>query len=252
MIFNKVNPTNFLTSGLNIVFTIVFGTLYLSAVVMGIDKYNTAVDNKQTIAAMDVVGTADLHLFKGAVFHDNGMTYSYRACMAIENERSGDHWDITPPPFPNASIHPDGGAFCDTLFSDLDSWKDYAGGPSADGADIVWTVVCAGIFLLLCGFGAASISFAVVALLPSKITWISLPLSMLLAIIPLLGSVIFIGSAMTSVPTYWESPTTGIIVETSKVFVTSDGKLYKSPQTPYDWSDYNAIIQLGELPDEAL
>lgn len=242
----RISPTNLLTSGFQIVITIALGAfMIINAAVIGF-KVMDGYDNYQAVQRLDVVATGRLH-----VFNSRDFTYSpqgvQRKCEALQNYSTNEIVvrdttvavaDVVVAPKSN---------FCNDLFvKNIAHWQKYA--PAEDGmgfaSRLFWSIVL-GLVIMSGAYLVASIPATLLSLaIPGLMTWARV-ITVIFTIPVIAFSFFFLVSVWTTKGTYWNPPGYAS-VDTTEVFITKDGSLYKAPETFYDWTDSTTGNKLTE------
>lgn len=234
----KITSTWLLTSAAQVVITIAVGAFMLvNAAVIGfyvIEGYG----NYQKKESADVILTGRVHKFSSLEFTTNPAG-TMRTCVGVtaSNGRMvvrelGD-WEGNLP----------AGDFCGQLFSasNLTNWKHMA--PTSNGTGVLEKVLWSIGFFVVFMAGAY-----LVASIPANLVAIALPglapIAKLMALaftLPvLLFWAVFVTSAWQYHPSYWKSPD-GYVVETEKVFITRDKRVFTAPETLFGWTSSNTM-----------
>lgn len=234
----RITSTWLLTSAAQVLITIALGAFMLiNAAVIGfyvLDAY----DNYAKKESLNIVSTGRIHTFNSLEFTTNKLGVQ-RNCIAIAEDNG------------RASVREDGdwegnialGNFCHQLFSadNLTNWQDMA--PKTNGVGRIekamWSIGFLFVFMagtiLVTKIPANAIAMVVPGLYP----YVRL-FSLLLTLPVLVFWAVFVSSAWSYHPSYWKSRD-GYTVETEKVFIAADRKIYKAPETLFGWTDSHTM-----------
>lgn len=237
----KITSTWLLTSAAQVVITIAVGAFMLvNAAVIGfyvIEGYQ----NYQKKESADVILTGRVHRFSSMEFTTNPVG-TMRTCIGVtaSNGRMlvrelGDWQGIIPK-----------GDFCGQLFSadNLTNWKEMA--PITNGTSVLEKVFWSIAFFVVFMAGAyliAAIPANMVAIAIPGIASITKIITLTLTLPVLLFWAVFVTSAWQYHPSYWKSPD-GYVVETEKVFITRDKRVFTAPETLFGWTSSKTMQEL--------
>lgn len=234
----KITSTWLLTSAAQVVITIAVGAFMLvNAAVIAfyvIEGYG----NYQKKESADVILTGRVHTFSSLEFTTNP-DGTMRTCVGVTANNGqmmvrelGD-WEGNLP----------AGDFCRQLFSanNLTNWKGMA--PTSNGTNVLEKVLWSIAFFVVFMSGAY-----LVASIPANLVTISLPglasiakvMALAFTLPVLLFWAVFVTSAWQYHPSYWKSPD-GYVVETEKVFITRDKRVFTAPETLFGWTSSNTM-----------
>lgn len=237
----KITSTWLLTSAVQVIITIALGAfMIVNAAVISfyvIEGYG----NYQKKESVDVILTGRVHKFSSLEF-TTSPAGTMRTCVGVTASNGrivvrelGD-WEGN---FP-------AGDFCGQLFSasNLTNWKDMA--PTSNGSSVLEKVLWSIAFFIVFMSGAY-----LVASIPANLVAIGIPglapyaklMALVFSLPVLLFWAVFVTSAWQYHPSYWKSPD-GYVVETEKVFITRDKRVFTAPETLFDWTSSNTMQEL--------
>lgn len=224
----KVTSTWLMTSAAQVLITFVVGAfMFINAAVITFYVFE-GYQNYQKKQSMHVVETGRLHDFHSLEFtrDPNG---TQRHCTALDTS-SG------------RMLIRDGSGFCRQMMNN--DWKRLA--PSTNGVSTSEKLFWSAGFLLVFMAGAylvGSIPANLVGLvLPGLAPFIKI-IALLFTLPVLLFWAILVSSAWTYHPTYWTTPD-GYTVDTQKVYITSDRRAFKAPETLWDWTSTQTMEEV--------
>lgn len=236
----KVTSTWLLTSAAQVLITIAVGAfMIINAAVISfyvIDGYS----NYRKMKALDIVAVGRVHTFDSLEFTTNP-NGTQRHCVAGTANgrlvvRENANWDGT---LAN-------GDFCRKLFStdNVSNWTSLA--PTSNGLSTTEKVLWSLGFLIVFVTGAylvATIPATMVGILAPGLAQLTKVVAMLLTLPVWLFWGVFVASAWSYHPSYWKSPD-GYTVDTQKVFITSDRRMYKAPDTVFGWTSSHTMQEV--------
>lgn len=231
----EFTPTYVLTSVIHVLIIYIIGAFMLiNAAFIGFHVYD-GYSNYQKKEALGNVVTGRVHKFTSMEFKTSS-SGTLRACTAIDINGNITVRETKQSSTPSSN-------FCNELFSDnlVRNWKYLA--PVSNGTSFAEKVMWSGLFFIV--FMAAAYLFAVI---PAAIVGVAVPeLAGLLRLITLAFTTpvvifwaMFAYSGWTYNPTHWTSPD-GYTIQTEKVFITKDKKVYTAPESLFDWTSSNTM-----------
>lgn len=229
----KITSTWLLTSAAQVVITIAVGAFMLvNAAVIGfyvVEGYG----NYQKKESADIILTGRVHKFSSLEFTTNPAG-TMRTCVGVtaSNGQMLVHelsdWEGNLP----------AGDFCGQLFSasNLTNWKEMA--PTSNGTSVLEKVLWSIAFFVVFMAGAylvASIPANLVAIALPGIASITKVIALTFTLPVLLFWAVFVTSAWQYHPSYWKSHD-GYVVETEKVFIMRDKRVFTAPETLFGWT----------------
>lgn len=234
----RITSTWLLTSAAQVILTIAIGAfMIINAAVIGFyakDGY----DNYSKKQAMHVVAEGRIHTFHSLEFTTTPLG-TQRHCVALVP----DHGNATVREYGDWQGNIPPGDFCQQLFNagNLSLWNDFA--PTSNGMSSVEKLLWSFGFLIVFISGAILITNipanAIALMVPVLAPFVRL-ISVVLTLPVFLFWGVFVSSAWSYNPSYWKSRD-GYIVNTEKVFIAADHKLYKAPETLFGWTDNHTM-----------
>lgn len=238
----KVTSTGLLSSVFSIAIMFLIGSfMFITMAVMG-EYVLTAYENYSKKQSADIMFEARIHRFDSKEFitNPNGET---RFCTAITTGkgrpvvRERNHQGKPVPV----------GEFCSTMMSheNLNNWKRHS---RHTGPNIVETIFwAAGFFVVFmaAGFLVTSIPANLLGIMfPALLPYTKI-MAWTMALPVLLFWAMMTEAALTPVPSHWHD-SNGYLVNTQRVYVSRDLKLYTAPEQLFDWTKSDTMSKLRE------
>lgn len=220
MYFQKLTPTEVLTSGANIIIATILGFATLVAFLLMLFTITDGLRNHKRLNEFDSIGVARAHIIQ-----DNARY----PCIILQLDNGKVIYDRNTPK-------------CLETARAVTNWQHNAITKSSDGVGtvLVWSIL--GLIFIIAMYPMARIPGILISALFPPAT----PLLPFMTFICLLPGIFFVwfavGSSFGKPPIAWKNPN-GDVVRTEMVYVTKDA-LYKKPDNMYGWTDPNAGMQL--------
>lgn len=238
----KVTSTRLLSSVFSIAIIFLIGAfMFITMAVMG-EYVLTAYENYNKKQSADILFEARIHRFDSMEFITNPHG-EIRFCTAITTGkgrpvvRERNH-EGKPVPV---------GEFCSKMMSheNLNNWKQHT---RSTGPNVVETLLWAAGFLvvfMVAGFLVTSIPANLLGILFPVLLPYTKIMALVMALPVLLFWAILTEAALTPVPTSWHDAN-GYLVNTKKVYVSRDLKLYTAPEQLFDWTNSDTMSKINE------
>lgn len=234
---NLNNPTNILSSGIEVIKTLAVGFFMLAFLFFFISETKTGFDNYNFIQSLDVVDTGRLHVFDGRDFTVGMADYGVpRKCIVLIRDSDSSFQ------FTDATVAAPGGdpipanTFCaDNIVTKAFNWELYTNPqPGSTGERIFQSIVVC-LVMLSGGYLVMRIPALLVGLFSERAFYAYRLVTILFMAPVFLFCAFFLHGLWSYSPSYWNSSVG--TVTTDAVYITRDGSLYKAPDNMYSWTD---------------
>lgn len=238
----KITPTALLSSAANMVFIYLIGAFMIITMAVVGEYVITAYQNYNKMQDADVLFEARIHRFGSMEFETNPHG-EIRYCTAITTGknrpvvRERNHEGKSVPV----------GQFCANQMTHerLNNWKKNA--ITANHSKFETMLWAVGFFFVF--MAATYLVVSIPANLLGLVFTPLLPFTKIIALVMTLPVVVFWAfmteAAFTPVPSAWHDAN-GYVVETQKVFVTRDHRMYKAPEQLFDWTESGTMSEVKE------
>lgn len=239
-----ITPTNILSTGVQVLMTMATGFFILVCTFFMVSETLDAKKNMAQVEQLDITDTGRLHVFDGRDFTVSDYGVPRKCVIVVSDSTKAITWQDATVVAPGEPVTTSD--FCANAILDYSAnWEQYAPVQQGAIAERIFGTVIALAVLLSGGYLIMQIPALMVALvyMPAFQYVKIITVAFMLPIFLFVG--IFVHSMWSYTPSYWLTPNRHT-VETSFVYITGDGSLYKAPEKLYDWTESETGDKLTE------